>query len=679
MANLWPIVCLFLHLLRSTTGPQSVLRQQQQALLSNTHSPSSTLTTLVKLALTWKGTGTKGALSSSAALITIAASYLAVLFGAGLLSSRVQLSSDEVLVVGQTCGWLGRLETRPTEGEGLSEEEFINHRAATMAWGRWTASQSLDYFRNCYLENGLAGNSNVCRLFTAKNIQVHSEEEVDCPFSDDICDDKAAIRMDTGLIDSNTDLGINTGPGDRLWFRRVMTCAPVPAEERFSTDWQDEPPPNFPIAEGDQYKYYNLGGYAGNNFTWAVSNYSLSLGASTAVYDLQAIVSYAGNSEAVGPVYEVLPDLEVSDADVTILRLYNNARYLTPVEDAWFRATNKTDPTGVNRLNPEDHYMSDRIISTLGCTSAFQFCNTTTNCSPLQGIRQAQGEERRGLRLTTTQAAIFDLVESMAMSASLENGVYFLGSQILTANDFLWTGAGTLLSSGLASTHWTTEMTNIANLMLAAMQRLVVDYAALPEFPIRTTRGQVSSAEFVQPPGNAAERALCSAVRVRDARYANFSVVGLALVLAIGSLVILLNVFAFPAAVFWVRDQLRLSPYPGREWRRGHLFMQQREALEARGVGDWNIGKRVHIPWTTALVDGRDLMSGGDEGIELVAGDETRPGHVKGLLAREDTGSYRDCDRSMADMGEEGKQEEVDWKSGEQIEVQQHDRHRSAS
>ncbi|KAH6679979.1 hypothetical protein F5X68DRAFT_244953 [Plectosphaerella plurivora] len=627
MTNLWSIACLFIHLFRSTTAPRSVLHHQQQALLSNTHSPGSTIATLLKLGKTWRGVPVKGTISSSLVLLTTATTYLAILSAAGLFSSRVQRGNEEVLVIGRTCGWLGRLANRQTEGSDLSEEEFMNHRAATMAWGRWTATQSLNYFRNCYSDSGLAGNSNVCRLFTTKSIPVKSEGGVDCPFANEVCEGgKSAIRLDTGLIDSNRDLGINSSPGDRLWFRRVMTCVPVLAEEKYSTDWETTVPAGIPSMEGDRYKYYNVGSYAGNDFSWARSNYSLSLGSASTVYDLEAITSYAG-AEPSNISFVPIPELQVADADVTMLWLSNNARYLTPVEDAWFRATNKTDPTGANRPNPEGHYISDRVMSSLGCTASYQFCNTPNSCSPLQGLRQNTGEFR-GLPLTTTQKAIYNLVESMAMSASLENGVYFLGSQILSANDFLWTGAGSLLSSGLVSTHWATEVTNIANLMLAAMQRLVLDYAALPEFSILTTRGQKSSLDFVQQPANEGERELCSMVRVRDASYTNFSVVGLAIILGPGLFVILLNLFVFPAALFWVRDKLRLDPYPRWEWHRGHLFMQQQDALKFRGVGPWNVrdGPRSKwlIPWTVAMVDGQTLCR--EDDVVASASGESRDG-----------------------------------------------------
>jgi hypothetical protein len=33
--------------------------------------------------------------------------------------------------------------------------------------------------------------------------------------------------MDTGLLDSQTDFGINARPADRIQYRRVATCAPV--------------------------------------------------------------------------------------------------------------------------------------------------------------------------------------------------------------------------------------------------------------------------------------------------------------------------------------------------------------------------------------------------------------------------------------------------------------------
>ena len=73
------------------------------------------------------------------------------------------------------------------------------------------------------------------------------------------------------------DLGINTREKDRLKFRKIITCAPIRAEE-YATDWTSTPPaggPELNILQ-NSYKYYYMGERThGQRFTWAVSNHTL--------------------------------------------------------------------------------------------------------------------------------------------------------------------------------------------------------------------------------------------------------------------------------------------------------------------------------------------------------------------------------------------------------------------
>jgi hypothetical protein len=85
-----------------------------------------------------------------------------------------------------------------------------------------------------------------------------------CPFQDNVCN-TAGVTYNSGLLDSDLDLGINAKPKDRIQFRRVVSCASIPADDpTWSTDWnttltpklfQYDPVP-FP---GLSFKYYDFG------------------------------------------------------------------------------------------------------------------------------------------------------------------------------------------------------------------------------------------------------------------------------------------------------------------------------------------------------------------------------------------------------------------------------------
>lgn len=104
-------------------------------------------------------------------------------------------------------------------------------------------------------------------------------------------------------------------------------------------------------------------------------------------------------------------------------------------------------------------FIPDTATAALGCTDQYAFCNTTT-CSELAGVYANATTPHRGLALTSTQKAIFNLVSSTAESTTLNIGVTFLGAQQLRANDMVWYADEKTISSPLPPTQWESEVTN---------------------------------------------------------------------------------------------------------------------------------------------------------------------------------------------------------------------------
>jgi hypothetical protein len=61
-------------------------------------------------------------------------------------------------------------------------------------------------------------------------------KKAECPFKDGICYRNNTYQMDTGLIDSHHDLGINTPQEERLKYRMVTTCSVLKDEGYISND-----------------------------------------------------------------------------------------------------------------------------------------------------------------------------------------------------------------------------------------------------------------------------------------------------------------------------------------------------------------------------------------------------------------------------------------------------------
>ena len=272
------------------------------------------------------------------------------------------------------------------------------------------------------------------------------------------------------------------------------------------------------------------------------------------------------------------------DRDINVLYLFNNARYMSPVEDPWFRASHTADQTGADRVEPEykGSFIPDRATAALGCTEQYQFCNTTT-CRKLAGMYANDTSPYRGLDLTSTQKAIFNLVSSTAESTSFNIGVTFLGSQILRANDMLWFGDGKTLSSSLPKDQWEKEVVNWSSITLATLQRLVTDFASPSDFYVPTSKGRLSTKDFIKGPQTKGEHAICNSVRIRDPRYDNFDAVGLALILALGLTLVLIDMICLPGGIIWLRRKLGKHDWvhAKREWQEGELLALQR-TLTAR-------------------------------------------------------------------------------------------------
>jgi hypothetical protein len=77
------------------------------------------------------------------------------------------------------------------------------------------------YAGDCY-------NGNVdplkCNTYATPHIKWDGKK-ADCPFRNGICYPNNTYQMDTGLMDSHHDLGINAPQEERLKYRRVTTCS----------------------------------------------------------------------------------------------------------------------------------------------------------------------------------------------------------------------------------------------------------------------------------------------------------------------------------------------------------------------------------------------------------------------------------------------------------------------
>jgi hypothetical protein len=85
------------------------------------------------------------------------------------------------------------------------------------------------YAQTCY---GPPTSSIQYSLYVKEQLEWTTNSNAICPCGEDLCilKETKPIQLDTGLIDSQSDLGINTAPENRVSDRTVSTRAPIHTE-----------------------------------------------------------------------------------------------------------------------------------------------------------------------------------------------------------------------------------------------------------------------------------------------------------------------------------------------------------------------------------------------------------------------------------------------------------------
>lgn len=119
-----------------------------------------------------------------------------------------------------------------------------------------------NYAQQCYFSDS-AGMFD-CTHFAQGHLPTTMDTQAPCPFSNvSICRTNSSnIRLDTGYIDLNNDLGVNGPPENNILFRAVFQCAPL--ETQGYTTPMKGPRDNFTT--------YNYGPSFRSNYTYRVED-----------------------------------------------------------------------------------------------------------------------------------------------------------------------------------------------------------------------------------------------------------------------------------------------------------------------------------------------------------------------------------------------------------------------
>ncbi|KAI9860128.1 MAG: hypothetical protein M1813_006238 [Trichoglossum hirsutum] len=581
-SHMWGILCFSMHQLRSTMGSHDGLHYQQQAVFRNSRAPSAVLWRLLRLCWSWRRS-TKGPIRRSLLLLLIVVAHLVSFFAAATLSSRVTSpGAADALIKSDLCGWP---DDRFISNSSVWTLEKFKITEALHIVGRESYRRASAYARSCYGDD-TTSYSSICNSYVTSRIVSKVNKTAPCPFAEGACM-APAISMDSGHIDSDLDLGVTATPIDRIQMRRITTCAPIPAEQKYSVG-KITP---FKSAEGGaggaggiEYIYYYLGRntFGGTEFTHSVSNSSITFASEP--YSLKRFNAFAGSDSE--SVFVPIPQFNRSDADVSLLFLNRALLYTGQVADPWFTAT--------LQIYEDDwggKWGSSLATTAVGCVEQYQFCNGD-RCTPTSGIYNVNDKLVSAVGYSPAQMATFRLLWRSAWSLQMRYLLLFLGTDVLLANNKLYSSFDRL-SPALPPNQWQIEMENIHNITMAMLQRIVVEHALPSNFRVSDS---ASTDSYVIPENDTESLRLCSHQRIKAIGYSSFSVLGLAVIILVGSFIILVNIL-LPGIVGWFQRKTGRGLHRRREWIESETLQLQRMLFEMRGIGPWE-GNQDAVPVT---------------------------------------------------------------------------------
>ena len=214
-SQLWNIISFTVHQLRSSRSSQDGLHHQHQIVFRNEGSPANAAKTFISQAWAWRGR-TKRPVLRSIPWILLTICYVIVFALLSVFSGEVTKSAgNDRLIVPGNCGYW-RLD-----------DDLNTDTSEAQVWKTLNDSiTAATYSRQCY-----GGNTDPlqCGTFIQPSLPSTSDANASCPFQSGMCiwSDTAAFSVDTGLIDSRRDLGINAPEDETINFRKVTTCAPI--------------------------------------------------------------------------------------------------------------------------------------------------------------------------------------------------------------------------------------------------------------------------------------------------------------------------------------------------------------------------------------------------------------------------------------------------------------------
>jgi hypothetical protein len=543
-SQLWTITRFTLHQTKNTPGPDvrsPTIHNKQQLILRN--APTDLATARLMAELAW--TSRKQKRSGRTILIAIFALLHAALFiAAGTFSNRIisagsTTDGSRVLSISKHCGvWNQTYFDIAANGNNPESNETLQLSTQFISKTGLEIQLSLQYAQECYLKDTNADfMSAACNTMKTPKLNWTTHQD-DCPFDTNVCHTAAdALVMETAVIDSHKDLGINAKPNDRITYQRRTTCAVLNDTDHVK-GWDGEVDQGLlGTSRETAFAFYGPVLYKDVNFTYSYSNFA-------SLYDNftnTVTIPYQVGSEMAWAVadpqwsvsdFEPTPEVAQDSADLILFFLSYTGKYLNPIDDPWFSAHRSHRSDTLPPLM-ETLYSRDSAISTLGCTEQHQFCTADKVCTGWAGFDQVQNVGAFNDALTANQNATWDRVLRAVAFTTLGRVVESLSLTSTPLQAVKAAAAGTsVVSLDLPDVQWKIELDAWHAIAMAAFQRAIVQWGT----------GEIAAEpQFLNPPESDQDKWFCHSLMIPSTVYSSFSMMAIILIVIFGTLVIVIS------------------------------------------------------------------------------------------------------------------------------------------
>jgi hypothetical protein len=299
----------------------------------------------------------------------------------------------------------------------------------------------------------------------------------------------------------------------------------------------------------------------------------------------------------VGSSFSAIDALALKDADVSLHFLGSSAIFTEPVNDPWFLAQQQV-PAGTTYYDypTQMEYVAEWPVNVVACAAQSQTCLIQTGeCEDLGPLANSNESTASKIQLTERQQAIYYRFSRPDMTGLVTQ----LGTENLLAMDYCYDG----VCAPVPDNQWMFEFENYFSTTLAAMHQNSLAYVAGP-------LNSIYRSYWAPPIAN--DSWMCDSQIVIRTDYSSFSILGIALILCIGGLMVMADlVFGWKQ----VHGKL-LSDGAVKDWHLLSLFHLQRLALEGRQSDTvWkHLEKEIPIMRTPeSLVNFHELVGGRTE------------------------------------------------------------------